>query len=151
MVRDRSRSFSSREARILDDVAHDRPVALPAESAHAVLHVGEEALARLLAVVADVDAGRELAVDHAPSRLLDRAAKRRGVDRLAARQPREHLDQRLRPRQASRVGGEDSRLAREHPQTMARTASRCNEPREGRMVSCDGTDVTRGRALPLKA
>ena len=79
-----------------------------AEPAHAVLHVGEEALARLLAVVSDVDAGRELAIDHTASRLLDRTAERAGVDPLAAREPREHFDECLGSRKASRVGREDS-------------------------------------------
>ena len=36
-----------------------------AEPGHAVLHVGEEALPRLLAVVADVDAGVDLGGDDA--------------------------------------------------------------------------------------
>ena len=48
-----------------------------AEAAQPMLHVGEEALARLLAVVADVDAGGELARDDMPRRVLDRGAPAR--------------------------------------------------------------------------
>ena len=51
---------------VLDEVAHERPLARPAEARHAVLHVGEEALPGLLAVVADVDADVELGGDRPP-------------------------------------------------------------------------------------
>ena len=78
----------------MDDVAHDRPLADAAEAAHAVLHVGEEALARLLAVVADVDAGLELAGDDVPRRLLDRRGEGGRVDRLAPALAHEQLQQR---------------------------------------------------------
>src|SRR5262245_30515295 len=71
------------EAPVPNDVAHDRTLALAAESAHAVLHVGEEALPWLLAVVADVDAAFELARDHPCRRLLGESPESLRVDRLA--------------------------------------------------------------------
>ena len=48
------------EVGVLEQVAHQRTLAGAAEPGHAVLHVGEEALPGLLAVVADVDAGVHL-------------------------------------------------------------------------------------------
>ena len=55
----------------------ERPVARAAEAGHAVLHVREEALARLLAVVADVDPGLDLRGDaRRPSRPRRLAAAR---------------------------------------------------------------------------
>ena len=57
---------------------------LAAEAAQPVAHVGDEALASLLAVVADVDAGGELLRDGVAGRRLDRRRQRAGVDRLAA-------------------------------------------------------------------
>ena len=59
-----------------------RPAA--AEPAHAVLHIEEECLALLLAVVADVDPGAELLRTTSPARLAQRR-QLGGVDRLAAR------------------------------------------------------------------
>src|SRR4051812_20784546 len=54
---------SSRKSGGLLQIAHERPVTGLAEAGHAVLHVGEEALPGLLAVVADVDAGSDLGRD----------------------------------------------------------------------------------------
>ena len=56
---------------MVGQVAHQRPVALPAEPRHAVLHVGDEALARLLSVVADVDPRLDLRRDARGGRDLD--------------------------------------------------------------------------------
>ena len=55
----------SEVAGIANQVAHERTLAFSGKSRHPMLHVGEEALARLLAVVADVDAAFELARDDA--------------------------------------------------------------------------------------
>ena len=65
----------------------------PAEAAQAMLHVGEEALARLLAVVADVDAGCELAFDHVAGGRLGGPRQGIGVVRLATALPDEQLEQ----------------------------------------------------------
>ena len=48
------------EVGVLGQVAHERALARVAEPGHPVLHVGDEALPRLLAVVADVDADLHL-------------------------------------------------------------------------------------------
>ena len=53
---------------------------VPPKPGHAVLHVGEEALAGLLAVVADVDAGIDLGGDHVGGGVLDGGAQLVGVD-----------------------------------------------------------------------
>src|SRR6185436_1583941 len=64
------RHLELEEARVPDDVLHRRTPALPGEAAHAMLQVREEALAWLLAVVADVDTGGALARDDLAGRLL---------------------------------------------------------------------------------
>jgi hypothetical protein len=65
------------------EVAVARPARLAAEARHALRNVGLEPDARLLAVVADVDAGRGLLRDHILDRLVDFRGKLRLVDRLA--------------------------------------------------------------------
>ena len=95
-------------------VAHRRTLALAAEAAHAVADVGEEALARLLAVVADVDAALELAGDAAPGRLPHGRCDSGRLDRLAAAHPQLQLHQGCRPRQATGVRGQDPRFAALH-------------------------------------
>ena len=89
---------------MLDEVAHDRPVAGAAEPGHAVLHVGEEALAGLLAVVADVDARLDLGRDDLRAGLLDRPLQLRRVDLLAPAAPAVQLGQGGGPRAGSRRG-----------------------------------------------
>ena len=79
-----------------------------------MLHVGDEALPGLLAVVADVDAGLDLGGDGRRGRLLDGPLQLVGVDRLAAAAPPVQLGQRRRAGQAAGVGGQDPRLAGEH-------------------------------------
>ena len=49
---------------MVQQVALLGPPAHSTEARHAVLHVGDEALASLFAVVADVDAGVQLGRDH---------------------------------------------------------------------------------------
>ena len=80
-----------------------------AEARHPVLDVGEEALAGLLAVVADVDARLDLGGDARGGRLLDGALQLVGVDRLAAAAPAVQLGQRGGPGQAPGVGRQDAR------------------------------------------
>ena len=77
------------EGREVHDVAHGRALARPAEAAHAFAHVREEALARLLAVVADVDAAGELLRHGVAGGGLDRALELGRVHRLAAAAARE--------------------------------------------------------------
>ena len=61
------------EVGVLGQVPHERTLARVAEPGHAVLHVGDEALPGLLAVVADVDAGLHLVGDRRGRGLLDGA------------------------------------------------------------------------------
>ena len=96
------------------DVAHDGARARAPEAAHPVLHIGEEALARLLAVVADVDARRELPRDDPARRVADRPLELRRLHRLAPAPPHEERGQLGRARQAPRVRGEDAALAALH-------------------------------------
>ena len=102
------------EVGVLEQVAHQRPLARAAEPGHPVLHVGEEALAGLLAVVADVDAGVDLRRDHRRGRGLDRPPELGVVDLLAPAAPTVQLGQRLGSREAPGVGGEEPRLAEQH-------------------------------------
>ena len=92
----------------MGDVAHDRPLVLAAEPAQPIAHVGDEALAALLAVVADVDAGGELRGDDMAGGVGDGRRQHRVVDRLAALARDQQIEQRPRPRQTAGVGGEDA-------------------------------------------
>ena len=67
-------------ARKLDLVARRRALRLAAEAAHAARHVGLKADTGLLAVVADIDAGFDLALDDMAGRSLDLARKRGRID-----------------------------------------------------------------------
>ena len=96
------------EVGVLEQVADQRPMAGAAEAGHPVLHVGEEALARLLAVVADVDAGVDLAAITAAVASATARRSSSGSTDFAAAAPAVQLGQRRRPRQAARVGGEDA-------------------------------------------
>jgi hypothetical protein len=58
------------------------PLTMAAESGHAILDVCEEALARLLPVVSDINAARQLALDGAPRGLAYGDVKRRRIDLL---------------------------------------------------------------------
>src|SRR5581483_638824 len=85
-----------------------------AETRHAPLHVKEESLPLLLAVVADVDADLGLAPHGFSHRLAPGGFERGIVDLLAARAPSVELEQAPRPRQAARVGGKNARGALQH-------------------------------------
>src|SRR5439155_1222816 len=100
--------------RMLGDVPRHPPRARAAEAPHPPRRIGGEADARLLAIVADVDAGLELAGDHVAHGRLRLARERRRVDRLPAVQAHQQIAQRGRTRQAAGVGGQDSGLASLH-------------------------------------
>ena len=102
------------EVAVLEQVAHQRPPAGVAEPGHAVLHVREEALARLLAVVAAVDAGRELAGDDVGGGGLDRGAQLGRVDVLAAAAAAVERGELGRARQAAGVGDDEAVAGGEH-------------------------------------
>ena len=114
-IRSRRGRASSRKSRCSSEVAHQRPLAGAAEAGHAVLDVGEEALPGLLAVVADVDAGRRpgAAIDVGGGR-LDRGAQLVRVDRLAAAAPAVERGERGRPGQAAGVGDDEAVAGGEH-------------------------------------
>ena len=103
------------EVGVLGEVAHERPLAGVAEAGHAVLHVGDEALPRLLAVVADVDAGLDLLGDDGRGGLLDRALRSSSGSTSSPRLRRPCISASAgRAREAAGVGGEEPRLARQH-------------------------------------
>ena len=85
-----------------------------------MLHVEEEALALLLAVVADIDPGGDLLGHHPAQRLPAGRGELRRVDRLALRAAHVQPDQLGRPRQAAGVGGQDPLLAPPHGSVSGR-------------------------------
>ena len=96
------------KSRIARHVGHQRPLRTAPETAHPMLDEGEEALARRLAVVADVDAGGRLPRDHVGDGGVDLRLQVRLVDRLAAKPLGVQLPEPLWPRQAAGVRGEDA-------------------------------------------
>ena len=96
------RHLQLEEVGMLGQVAHEGPLTRVAEAGHAVLHVGEEAFAGLLAVVADVDSGRVLRGDHVGGRPFDGVSELVGIDRLAAAAAAVHLRERRRTRAGCR-------------------------------------------------
>ena len=134
------------------EVAGQRPPALAAEALHAPRHVGGEAGARLLAVVADVDAGLEL-LGHdvrAPPASATRSSVAL-VDGLAPVLADEQVAQRGRAREAADVGDEDAVVAAVHavssrpgPARPARAAWRW--PRGRRARRCAGSRTGRSRS-----
>src|SRR5262249_40002298 len=102
------------EAWIAQQIAHHGAIALAAEPAQAVAHVGEEALARLLAVVDDVDPRGALALHHLPGRRVDQAGELTGIHRRPPALAYERPRQRRRSREAAGVGGEDAFVAPSH-------------------------------------
>ena len=75
-------------------------------------------LSRLLAVVADVDAGGVLCRDHVCGGLLDGRSELLRVDGLAAASSSVHLGQGLGAGEAPGVSGQDPVLAGEHGPMM---------------------------------
>ncbi len=106
------------------DVRHDRTRPALTEAGQPVLDVGEEALARLFAVVADVDPTIALQSDDGRRRLLDRSGELVGIDVLSARATRVKRDEPLRARQAPGVRRQESAVAPEHPPDSTRSVGR---------------------------
>ena len=75
-----------------------------------MLHVGEEALARLFAIIADVDTTFELARDDALVDSASHLVQRSLVHRLVAALASEHIGELFGARETSRVGGQDAIL-----------------------------------------
>jgi hypothetical protein len=102
------------ENRVTGGVAARPPLPGAAKAARPVLHVEEEALALLLAVVADVDPGGDLLGHHPSQRLLAGRGEFRRVDRLALRAAHVQPDQLGRTRQAAGVRDQDPFVAPLH-------------------------------------
>ncbi len=102
------------EVGMVEQVLHEGTLARTTEPGHPVLDVGDEALACLLAVVADVDAGLHLRGDHLGGGLLHRPLQLGRVDVLAPAAPAVQLGQGAGPGQAPGVGGEEPLLAVQH-------------------------------------
>jgi len=79
-----------------------------AEARHSMLHVGEEALAGLLAVVAHLDAGIDLRRDGPLSGGGDLDPQLVRIHGLAPTAPTVELREGRRPRQAPGMGGEEA-------------------------------------------
>src|SRR4029079_18163140 len=88
---------------------------------HAVRHVREEALPRLLSVVPDVDPGLDLVRDAHRGRVGDRALELVGIDGLAATTASVQFCERRRTRQAARVRRQEAALARAHSRLLGGT------------------------------
>src|SRR5262249_61391129 len=97
------------------EFAADLAPRLAAKSAHACGHVGLEADALLFAVVADVDACRDLGVDGRAYGPIHLDGKHAGIERLARLAANEQVGQDPIARQAADVGRQDSLLAADHP------------------------------------
>ena len=101
------------QPRIAEHVLPPRPFPAPAEAAHAVLDIEEEPLPLLFPIVADGDAGLDLAGDDRIGRLTARNCQRLGIDGPALRAASVQAGQFKRPGQAagvSRGNGHDRRL-----------------------------------------
>src|SRR5262249_53969863 len=105
---------TGRVVRVLDQVSREPTLALAAEAAHALCRVGGKAHSRLLAVVADVDAGLQLPLDDVPDGCFRLAREVLLFDRLATSLSDEQGTERRRPGQAADVSGEDAMLAALH-------------------------------------
>ena len=89
---------------MVEQVLHEAALAGAAEAAHAVLHVGDEALACLLPVVADVDARLDLSGDDGCRRLAHGVGEGDGVDVLAPTAAAVELGEGARAAAGSRRG-----------------------------------------------
>ena len=105
---------------LLDQLGHllevlaDLALGFPAEARHARGDVGLEADALLLAVVADVDAGGDLGLDHAAHGPIHLRRHGGAGDRLAGLAPDQQVGQHLVARQAADMRRQDSIAAVEH-------------------------------------
>lgn len=84
------------EPGVAQQVAHHRACADAAEAAQAMAHVGEEALARLLAVSGDVDPGVTLVLDDPARGIGHHLLELERVHRLAAALADEGFGERVR-------------------------------------------------------
>ena len=110
---------------VLAQISEQRTFARPTEPRHAVLHVREEALARLLAVVADVDPGIHLGGDRGRGRRLDGRAQLGLIDVFTLAPAPVQGGERTRPRQAAGVGGHEALLAGDHNRAPYAPPSTC--------------------------
>ena len=95
-------------------VPRRRSLAFAAETLHPLRHVGLKADPRLLAVVADVDAGGELTLDHVRDGGFGLAIEQLFVDRLAAFLLEQQFGQFWIARQTSDMGRENAFFAFQH-------------------------------------
>ena len=100
-----------RQLREFLELAPAAALGFAAEARHALRHIGLEADALLLAVVADVDAGLLLLGDHMAHRLLHRGVQLRLVVAFAGLAPHQKLAQRRAARQAADMRGQDALAA----------------------------------------
>ena len=97
-----------RQLREFLELAPAAALGFAAEARHALRHIGLEADALLLAVVADVDTGLLLLGDHMAHRLLHRGIQLRLVVAFAGLAPHQKLAQRRAARQAADMRGQDA-------------------------------------------
>ena len=96
------------------EILADLAFGCAAEARHALRDIGLEADALLLAVVADVDAGRDLARDGVAHGAVHLLGERSCVDRLAGLPPDQQVGERGVARQAADVGRQDAVVAQDH-------------------------------------
>src|SRR5437870_883907 len=89
-------------------VAGQRPPTLSPEAAQAPRHVGGESHARLLTIVADIDARVQLLADDRPDGGVDLSPELGLIDRLTALLPDQQLSEPWGPRQAPDVRDENA-------------------------------------------
>src|SRR5206468_11885402 len=102
------------EIRMLTEIPGEPPRARPSEASHASRHVGRESGARHLAVVADVDAGRELPRHHVTDGRRRLALEGAGVDGLPPVLAHEQITQGGRPGKTPHMGHENPVVAPDH-------------------------------------
>src|SRR6185437_10358829 len=95
------------EQRIALDIAARRALPGAAEAAEAMAQIEEEALALLLAIVADIDAAGDLLRNDGAERRFPRSGELGLIDALAARAPRIEPGERRRARQAAGMRRQD--------------------------------------------
>ncbi len=86
----------------------------PGKAGHARRHIGLEADALLLAVIADIDAGFLLLGDHMAHRIFHFRFELRAVVALARFAGDQQIAQRLAARQAADMGGQNAIAAEHH-------------------------------------
>src|SRR5262249_38979846 len=103
----------------LGHVARPRPVRLAAEARHALGHVGLEADAALLAVIADVDAELALLAEHEGDAAFDLGVELGAVDALAELGTDQQLVEPAATRQAPDMRHQDPLVAPAHRAPIA--------------------------------